>query len=106
MALDWGRSRSVPDTIAAPFSTEAAPTRAFTVADIASRYRVGKDKVRAWLRRGELRAINVASTLCGKPRWVITPEALAEFERRRAGGPAPKPVPRRKRTEMVDYYPD
>jgi len=79
----------------------------FTVADVAQRYRVGEDKVRGWINRGELRAVNTAATLCGKPRWVIPPEALAEFERRRAGGPAPK-APRRRRPAagFVDYFPD
>jgi hypothetical protein len=34
------------------------------------------------------------------------PDALAAFEQRRAGGPSPKPARRRKRRDMVDYYPD
>jgi len=81
-------------------------TAGLTVADVARRYRVGEDKVRGWVRRGELVGINTAATLAGKPRWVITPEALAEFERRRAGGPPPKPARRKKQTGMVDFYPD
>ena len=81
--------------------------RGLTVRDVARRYRVGEDKVRGWIRRGELRAINTAAVLCGKPRWVVMPEALAEFERRRTGGAPPKPARRRRRrTEIVDYYPD
>jgi hypothetical protein len=58
-----------------------------TVADVARRYRVGGDKVRRWIRRGELAAINTAAVLCARPRWVITPDALTAFEKRRAGGP-------------------
>jgi hypothetical protein len=77
-----------------------------TVADVARRYRVGPDKVRAWIDRGELKAVNTAAALCGRPRWVIPPEALATFEQRRAGGPAPKPKRRRRRQEAIDYYPD
>jgi hypothetical protein len=73
---------------------------------VALRYRVGEDKVRGWIMRGELRAINTAAALCGRPRWVIPSEALAEFERRRAGGPPPKPPRRRRRTAPIDYYPD
>jgi len=76
-----------------------------TVADLARRYRVSPDKVRAWISRGELAAVNVASALCGKPRWVVTAEALAAFERARAGGPPPKPQRRRRRQEVIDYYP-
>jgi excisionase family DNA binding protein len=85
--------------------TETTPA-GLTVAEVARRYRVGEDKVRTWIRKGELRATNTSSVLCGKPRWVIPPEALAEFEKRRAGGPAPKPARRRKKTQVVDYYPD
>jgi hypothetical protein len=65
------------------------PPVGLTVADIARRYRVGPDKVRGWIARGELRAINTASALCGKPRWVVMPEAIRSFEQRRAGGPTP-----------------
>ena len=82
------------------------PDRGFTVSDVAARFRVGEGKVRGWIRRGELAAVNTAAALCCKPRWVITPEALTAFERPRSGGPAPKQSQRRKRTVAVDYYPD
>ena len=83
------------------------PAAGFTVRDVTRRYRVSPDKVRGWIRRGELRAINTATALCGRPRWVVPVEALAEFERRRAATPAIKPAPsRRKQTGAVDYYPD
>jgi hypothetical protein len=85
--------------------TDVAP-RGLTVADVAVRYRVSPDKVRVWIARGELPAVNTAAALCGKPRWVVTPDALAAFERRRAGGPPPKPPRRRKRSYQVDYFPD
>lgn len=65
---------------------DAAIAAGFTVPDVARRYRVGQSKVRSWIDRGELRAINVATALCGRPRWVIPVEALSEFEERRAGG--------------------
>jgi len=77
-----------------------------TVRDVARRYRVGEDKVRAWIARGELKAINTAAVLCGRPRWVVPADSLAAFERRRAGGPPPKPPPRRRRSTLVDFYPD
>jgi hypothetical protein len=77
-----------------------------TVEDAAKRYRVSPDKIRLWIGRGELRAINTAAVLSAKPRWVIPPEALVEFERKRAGGPGPKPQRRRRPSVLVDYYPD
>ena len=77
-----------------------------TVRDVARRLRVGEDKVRGWIKRGELSAINVASSLCGKPQLRVTAEALAAFERGRMAGPPPKPVRRRRRPTTIDYYPD
>jgi len=81
-------------------------TPGLTVKEFARRYRVGEDKVRGWIRRGELRAVNTATALCGKPRWVIPFDALAEFENRRAGGSPPKPPRRKRRTVKIDYFPD
>jgi hypothetical protein len=84
----------------------SAETRGLTVRDVARRYRVSPDKVRGWIVRGELDAVNTSAVLCSKPRWVITPEALAAFERSRHGGPPPTPLRRRRRREVKDYYPD
>ena len=82
------------------------PGAGLTVEDIARRYRVSPDKVRAWISRGELRATNTAAVLSGKPRWVIPPEALADFEAKRAGGPPPKAHRRRRQPAAIDFYPD
>jgi len=81
-------------------------THGLTVADVAKRYRVSPDKVRAWIRRGELAAINTSSAMCGKPRFVILPEALSAFERGRGAAASPKPPRRRRRSELVDFFPD
>jgi hypothetical protein len=86
--------------------TDPSDTAGLTVRDLARRYRVGEDKVRGWIARGELSAVNTAAVLCARPRWVITPDALATFERRRASGPPPQPKKPRKKTKMVDYFPD
>ena len=80
--------------------------RGFTVADLAKRYRVSEDKVRGWIRAGLLKGINTADVACGKPRYIVLPEALAEFERVRSTAPLPK-VPRRRRpTDQIDFFPD
>jgi len=77
------------------------------VRDVARRYRVSPDKVRRWIDRGELLAVNTAAALCGRPRWVIPAEALVEFEKGRRGGPTPKPQRRqRRRVHEIDFYPD
>jgi hypothetical protein len=84
---------------------DTLPARGLTVADIARRYRIGADKVRALIARGELRAVNTATALCGRPRWVVPPDALAAFEKRRAAAPA-KPAGRRQRSPLVASFPD
>jgi excisionase family DNA binding protein len=94
--------RAVPD---APGRPETALARSFTVAEVAFRLRVGEDKVRAWVRRGELAAVNVAAALCGRPQLRITPEALALFEQQRSAALPPKLPRRRRRAIQVDYYP-
>jgi transposase len=82
------------------------PDRGFTVSDVAARFRVGEGKVRGWIRRGELAAVNTAAVLRGKPRWVITPEALARFEAARQAQTPTRPALRRRRPpDLVDYYP-
>ena len=54
-------------------------------------------RVLAWIRSGELAAINVASTLSGRPRYRIRPEDAEAFERRRLVLPMPSAA-KRKRT--------
>jgi hypothetical protein len=84
----------------------ARPRAGLTVRDAAARYRVSPDKIRSWIRRGELVAINTADGKCRKPRFVIPPEALERFERGRQAGAPPKPQRRTKRQAAIDYFPD
>jgi hypothetical protein len=77
----------------------------YTPSELARILRVNADRVRAWIRSGEMSALNLASKRCGRPRFVILPHHLAAFEQHRAAAPPPRP-PRRKRTVKVDYYPD
>jgi len=78
---------------------------ALTVQDVATRYGVGLHTVLAWVRSGELRALNVGRKPgAKKPRWRITTEALEAFELRRSHTPPPTPARRRKRQPVIDYY--
>jgi excisionase family DNA binding protein len=88
-----------------PVPPELVPDRGMTVSEVAVRLRVSPDKVRAWISRGEVAAVNTADLQCGRPRWVVTAEALEAFEQRRRGGPAPKAQRRRRPTQQLDYYP-
>jgi hypothetical protein len=86
--------------------TEAPPSRGYTPRELARLLRVSPDRVRAWIQSGELGAVNTAPARCGKPRYVILPHHLHEFERRRSAA-QPKPAPRRiKRTNSIDFFPD
>jgi excisionase family DNA binding protein len=81
--------------------------RGLTVPEVAARLRVGRDRIRGWIRRGELRAINTGRTRCGRPRYVVTPEALAEFERGHdATTPAARPRRRRREPDRPDFLPE
>jgi hypothetical protein len=80
-------------------------SQSYTVADLAARYRVSEDKIRLWIRKGELAAVNVASTLCGRPQLRVTPEAIAAFEQRRSATTPPAPPKRKRRQAVIDYYP-
>jgi excisionase family DNA binding protein len=89
-----------------PASTLGALTRGLTVREVAWYLRLGRDRVRELIRRGELGAIDTGTARRGKPRWVILPHHLAEFARRQAATAAPKPAPRRRGPAAKDYYPD
>ena len=80
--------------------------RGLTVLEAARRYRVSPDRVRRWIASGQLRAVNRRDTRVGRPSWVIPPEALIEFERGRTAAPPSKPPKRRRRTAMIDFFPD
>ena len=92
-------------------STDAAPhalavERGLTPRELAYILRVSPDRVRAWIKAGELGAIDVARHRCGRPRYIVLPHHLSEWERRRAAAVAPRPTWQRRRQGIVDYYPD
>jgi len=79
----------------------------FTVTDLCIRWKVGPDKVRAFLRRGELVGVTLAMDLSARPQWRVTQDSVELFERRRSSKPLSKQPRRRgRRTLEVDYYPD
>lgn len=82
--------------------------RGWTIPELALYVRMGEDALRNLIRSGKLKAINTASTSCGKPRFVVLPEHLEEFLQSRAAGPKPEACPRRKQKprNFTDYYPD
>ena len=74
---------------------------------IAATYCVSADKVRGWIQRGELAAVDVATKGGKRPIWRISPEALAAFVAGRAAGtsrPAPVPQTRRRTGKLTKTY--
>src|SRR5947209_4444585 len=67
-----------------------------TPPQLAERWGVSPEKVVAFIRRGELRAVNVALRLGGRPRWRIDPADVERFEAARAAVPTPRSPRRRK----------
>jgi excisionase family DNA binding protein len=81
--------------------------RGFTPRELARVLRVSADRVRQWIQTGELGAINTSTFRCAKPRYVVLPHHLAEFERTHKAGPTAKPPLRRRRQLVaIDYYPE
>ncbi len=85
---------------------DADSRRGLTPRELAGILRVSPDKVLGWIRSGELRALNTSSVRCGRPRYVILPHHLDEFTQRRQAGPSPTRPSRKKRTHLIDFYPD
>jgi excisionase family DNA binding protein len=77
-----------------------------TVNDVCERYDVAEHTVLAWIRSGELRAVNVGRKPgAKKPRWRITQEALDAFELLRTPTPILPRTKRRKRSlGIVEFY--
>ena len=84
---------------------DALPARGLTTADAAKLLRVSEDKVRLWIRSGELSAINTAGSRSVKLRFVILPQAIEQFAAARSAAPPPKPPRRNKRPARKDYFP-
>jgi helix-turn-helix protein len=106
LQLPEGGGCAVPSDRAQLPPADLAGKRGYTPREVARVLRVSPDRVRLWIKQGELSAINTATARCGKPRFVILPHHLAEFEAsRRADAPA-KPAPRRRRSPAgIDFYP-
>jgi hypothetical protein len=78
-----------------------------TPAELADKWGVTVSTVLVWINTGQLRAINVVTTVGLKRRWRIALKDLAEFEECRASRPAsPRPErrPRRSLPDVPNYF--
>jgi hypothetical protein len=90
-----------------PPRRQRRPADSWTPSRLATRWGVSIDKPLAWIRAGQLHAINIASKQTGKPRWIVTPEALAVFEAARSSTAtvAVRPIRRRRQTAgVIEYF--
>jgi hypothetical protein len=76
---------------------------------IAARWGVSHGTVLNHVYSGALRAIDVSTNPRRKSRYVVPPEALAEFEASRmTPPPSPPPPPRRRpraaQSEVIEYF--
>ncbi|MFH1924153.1 MAG: helix-turn-helix domain-containing protein [Planctomycetota bacterium] len=75
-----------------------------TPRQVAESRAVPVDVVYAWIRSGQLLAVDVSASPGGRPRWRIAPADLEVFTANRTNRPTPKPVRRRKAGPAVTEY--
>lgn len=75
-----------------------------TPKELAQRWGIDRHTVLAWIRKGELRAIDASLTQGGRPRFLIDEKDIADFELRRAVVPSPPPMRRRRDDDDIPNY--
>lgn len=77
-----------------------------TPPEVARQWGVSVDKVLTWIRSGELRAVNLATRLSGRPRYRIDINDLRDFEQRRAVVAPPTPSRTRKKpnSDVIQFF--
>ena len=77
-----------------------------TPPEVARQWGVSIDKVLTFIRTGELRAVNFATRLSGRPRYRIDINDLRDFEQRRAVVPPPPPQRTRKQptSDVIQFF--
>jgi CHAT domain-containing protein len=89
------RKKAVPEGKA----ERIAKRQKLTPPQMAAEYGVDPNKVIGWIVGGELRAINAAANLGGRPRYLIDRADIEAFESNRAVA-QPAAAPRRKRSNL------
>lgn len=70
--------------------------------ELAHFWRCSANTIRTWIRNGQLKAMNVATK--GKPRFIILPKHMEEFEARMEVKTEPKATRKRKpKKPWVEY---
>jgi hypothetical protein len=73
--------------------------------ELAARWGIDPAKVIAWIRAGELRAIDASTHPGGRPRYLIDVADILIFEQRRSATPAPAAPRRRRKPEgVIEFF--
>jgi hypothetical protein len=80
--------------------------RGYTPREVSKLLRVSPDRVRAMIVRGELGAVNTAPAHSPRPRYVVLPHHLVEFEKRHAATTPPVRSRRKPRLAVIDFFPN
>jgi hypothetical protein len=83
-----------------------AQSRGQTPREVARLLRVGVGRVMSWIKSGALKAINTADATSARPRYVVLPHHLDEFERARSAADPPKPKRAKRRMDVIDFFPN
>lgn len=75
-----------------------------TPPELARRWGIKPDKVLAWIRMGDLAAINAATHPGGRPRYLIGLDDVAAFESLRSVSPQPRKDQHRCKRKNANSY--
>jgi len=75
-----------------------------TPPQLAKLWGISCDKVIAWIRAGELRAIDASTKRGGRPRYLIDEDDVAAFERSRSTVATPPSTSTKRRRGDVPQY--
>ena len=83
--------------------------RKLSVPQLARQFGVAENKIHAWIRSGELRAINLARSTNGRPRYAIDVADVAAFEQARqivpdGGASTTRRLRKRAAGPVKDYF--
>ncbi len=77
-----------------------------TPPEVAKLLGVNPDKIRNWIRSGDLKAINIAKSLSGRPRYVVDRDELERFKAKRSvQKPLPSTVRKQKQSsDVIEFF--
>jgi hypothetical protein len=75
-----------------------------TPPELAKRWHIKPAKVITEIKAGRLTGFTTSPPGCSRPRWLISEEAVREYERARQAKPAERPTRRRRVASGRDWF--